>query len=188
MKRWLLAVAAGMMVAGCAGGEGPRGRAAIDAFGAAGAAPAGTELPLVVEGDPQTSERLADMGIGLGFIAVLWLIGLLISRSIKGFRSYALPALGVAIIAVFFTRGSFFGFKSVTLDDKGVAVAIHGGEDQRIEYAEVTSVSVAPAPVFPVVTDARELVLEGGGRRVGIPFFVPDRDRIAALLRTKLPQ
>ncbi len=177
---------AGLLVAGCASGEGPRGKAAIDAFSPPSPATFDDVLPLVVEGDPQTPERLADVGIGLGFIGVLWLVGWRISRSVKGFRSYVLPALGVAVLAVFFTRGSFFGFESVTLDDKGVSVAIYGGEAQRIEYAEVTSVRVAPAPVFPVVTDARELVLEGGGKRVGIPFFVSERPRIAAVLRKRL--
>ena len=105
--RVALVVAAVAALAGCATKSDAQGRQAIELFGIGGVAPSDVELPLEVEIESVVPERMWDGAIGLGFIAVLWLIGLAIHRSNPGFKSYALPAVGVALIAVFFTKTSF---------------------------------------------------------------------------------
>ena len=184
-----LVVVALAVVCGCASKSDEHGRQALDTFGVGGVAPSDAELPFEVEVPSVVPERMWDGAIGLGFIAVLWLIGFAIHRASPHFKHYVLPAVGVAIVAVFFTSASFMQFKSVTVDATGVTVKTQTGGEDRVEFKDVTGLSVSSRPFFPVVTDARELVLErSGARSVGIPFFVLDRDRIGALLLRKLTE
>jgi hypothetical protein len=189
MKTLVIVWLACLGVVGCGGGPaGLKGPEAWKEFGVASESPPDADLPTTFEVPSFAPDRIWDGLIGLGFIGILWGLGFLVKRRVPNFKSYIFAAVGVAVVAVFMTRTSFYEFKSVTVDASGVTTTTQFGGERRVAFTDVRDVGVKPGAVFPVVTDARELVLldANGQPAVSIPFFVPDRDRLGALLRRKL--
>lgn len=185
MKHLLPALLIGSLLA--CGGEAVRGRPALAEFGAGGPAPAESELPLTVAAPDFSADKALDAALGLAFIAALLGIGRLIRSALPGFKPFALAGVGVAVMAIFFTNTRFYEFASVTVDASGITVTRHVGGEERVDFRDVTDVRVEPGKPYPVFTDDRSLVIAAGtGRSVSIPFFVPDRERLGALLASKL--
>jgi len=173
-----------MVLFGCGGGQPVSGPKALEEFGVA--TEAVTEAQLTLAPPNFSKEKALDVLVALLFIAVLYGIGRLFKAAAPNFQPLALVGLGVAVVAVFFTNRAFYEFKSATADERGVTVSRYVGDEERIEYEEVKEVRVEPGSLFPVFSDDRMLVLVGEGRQVSIPFFVPERERLGALLKARL--
>jgi hypothetical protein len=146
--------------------------------------------PIELEVEPMASTRVADVALLLGLIALFWALGkLLASSGMKGLRPFVFASGLTGILLLFFTNSAFWMVKGLKVDESGVTLTQHLGEDPKLAWGEITALRFEGGRLFPAFTDDASLVLVANDRELAIPRFIPGSGeaarRIEAYLRDK---
>jgi len=149
-----------------------------------------TKWPIELEVDPTGSNRIADVALLLGLIAIFWAIGrFLVSAGLKNLRPYVFASGLTGILLLFFTNSAFWMVKGLRVDDTGVTLTRHLGDDPKMTWSEISALRFDSGSLFPAFSDDASLVLLASDRELSIPRFIPGSSaaaqRIDALLQEK---
>ncbi len=147
-------------------------------------------LPIELAVDPMAGSRVADVALLLGLIAIFWGLGrFLMSAGMPKLRPFVFASGLTGILLLFFTNSAFWMVKGLKVDNTGVTLTQHLGEDPQLTWSEITGLRFDNGRLFPAFSDDASLILVAGDRELAIPRFIPGSGaavrRIDALLQEK---
>jgi hypothetical protein len=163
-----------------------RAIAAVEAF-AGTDLPVPPELPYYAAPEAVTTERLADVGLGLLVMAGIYLLGRVIRLGAPRFRPFVLTASVTGLLMLTVVDPLFWEYGGVEVDEGGFAVRLWTTGRERVQWSELRAVEVEGGHAWPAFSDDTTLVLVPyEGERIRFPRFAPGAVEVAAAVRDRL--
>lgn len=160
-------------------------RAAVERFAGAGVESLPVpSLPFTTGIDATAPERVWDVLLGLGVLALLYGVGMLIRGSGRpGVRPWVFAAATLGLLMFTVVDPLFWQLKGVEADESGLTVLRYSASDQHLDWKEVRGVRVDEGSPFPVFSDDTALVLDGPeGEALRVPRLLPGSKEVARLV------